>query len=203
MTRQATLALVIVLGVLCLITTVASRAAQDPADSSWWAAWAVLCGSAVAIIGAVWLYRRSARVTGDIRGPSSPAPLAHKAGETAQALGQGLGCMFFVGICFVAGGYLAVWFLPSNEIANKWRYSLEDDLNGATITIDPIPHDCEFLSAPLGAKHCHYEKRVVTVRIRINASHERLVSYDDGKTWGKADPTEKPAVYVSWAKIAD
>ena len=40
LTRQVTLALVIVLGVVCLTTAIVSKATHDLGDSSWWEAWA-------------------------------------------------------------------------------------------------------------------------------------------------------------------
>src|SRR5271157_379875 len=32
---------------------------------------------------------------------------------------------------------------------------------GSQLVIDKEPHDCNFIEAPLGAKGCHYEKRVM------------------------------------------
>lgn len=66
-----------------------------------------------------------------------------------------------------------------------------------------MPHDCDFLTAPLGQKNCRYNKRVLTVRVQTSASNARLVSYDEGQTWQKADPSIKPAIFVSWEKIPD
>ena len=114
----------------------------------------------------------------------------------------GLGFLLLVGLLWFAGGFVAVWVWPDSDWTNKWRYSLDDDLKDATIVVGPIPHDCEFLTSPLGSKHCHYEKQVATIRIRTDASG-RLVSVDEGKTWAKAQPFDKPAVYVTWNKILD
>ena len=30
-----------------------------------------------------------------------------------------------------------------------------------TVTIDKEPHDCDFMTAPIGIKHCHYERVVM------------------------------------------
>ena len=59
------------------------------------------------------------------------------------------------------------------------------------------------MSAPLGDKHCHYDKEVITVRVRNGQSGERMVSYDEGKTWGRADTSVRANVIVSWTKIQD
>jgi hypothetical protein len=49
--------------------------------------------------------------------------------------------------------------------------------------MDPKPHGCDFDDAPLGNKHCHYEKQVDAAR----ACSECPVT----------------AVYVSWRKIEE
>jgi hypothetical protein len=100
------------------------------------------------------------------------------------------------------GGYTAAWLWPDSTWANGWRYSLDSDLKDATVTVESIPHDCEFLTAPLGSKHCHYDKRVLTVRIRTDSTG-RLVSTDEGKTWTKAEPSDHAAVYVSWQRVQE
>lgn len=119
-----------------------------------------------------------------------------------KELRRGLGYVVLVMIGIWLGGYPAMWLFPSSEWAIQWRYALVPDLDGAIITATPLPHDCEFLTAPLGSKHCHYEKTVFTVRIRSRDSR-RLVSYDDGKTWSPAETTDKRAVFVAWNKVED
>jgi hypothetical protein len=61
-----------------------------------------------------------------------------------------------------------------------------------------VPHNCDFLTAPLGSKHCHYERVVTTIRIRRDQMSE-----DEGKTWGPVTPGAKRTVYVSWNKVDD
>jgi hypothetical protein len=100
------------------------------------------------------------------------------------------------------GGYPAVWLFPSSEWANRWRYAFDDDINGAMVAVTPVPHDCEFLTAPMGSKHCHYGKAVVIVRVRTGETG-RVVSYDEGKTWAVADAADKRGVFVTWNKIED
>lgn len=100
------------------------------------------------------------------------------------------------------GGRAAVWFAPQSKWAYEWRYFGQTDLDGADFAITPQPHDCEFMTAPIGSKHCQYERQVFTVRVRGKAS-ERVASYDGGRTWARAEASEKPMVYVSWNKIED
>ena len=107
-----------------------------------------------------------------------------------------------MGALVVGGGFLSVWLFPENKWANKWRYSFEDDLEDATFVLTKLPHDCEFLTAPLGDKHCHYEKQVRTIRVRLLRAG-REVSYDEGKSWSKAEPSDHATVFVSWNRVED
>ena len=51
------------------------------------------------------------------------------------------------------------------------------------IVIEPKPHGCDFDDAPLGNKHCHYEKSVDVAR------------------GCPAPDCQVAAVYVSWKKV--
>jgi predicted membrane channel-forming protein YqfA (hemolysin III family) len=110
--------------------------------------------------------------------------------------------LFLGGILFAAGGYVAVWFAPDKRWAYEWRYSLEKDMKGAVVTVERKPHDCDFTTAPLGAKHCHYERQLNTVRVRMKAG-QRMVSYDEGRTWAPDDGSSQPAVWVTWHRVDD
>jgi hypothetical protein len=57
-----------------------------------------------------------------------------------------------------------------------WRYSVSPK----NVLIDPQPHDCEFMAAPVGNKYCHYDKMV-------NVGEDRGQRY----------------VIVSWLKQSD
>jgi hypothetical protein len=65
----------------------------------------------------------------------------------------------------------------------KWWYSnylsVKDD---SKIVIEKKPHDCEFMTAPLGRKNCHYDKVVATVKWGMSAG-KPVQSFDEGKTW--------------------
>ena len=107
-----------------------------------------------------------------------------------------------LGLLYQPGGYVADWLFPDSEWATRWRYGLEDDLEGAVYQFDKQPHDCEFMSAPMGSKHCHYERQVATIRIRTNQSR-REVSFDEGRTWFSAEGTERRAVFVTWKNVQE
>jgi hypothetical protein len=83
-----------------------------------------------------------------------------------------LGTLIMAGIIFL--GWL--WWSP------KAWYEIRYSVPAEHVFIDPEPHDCEFMKAPIGNKYCHYEKVVVT-------SPE-----------GSANPTD---VYVTWNKVEE
>ena len=64
---------------------------------------------------------------------------------------------------------------------SKWRYALQYNLSPSLISIDAQPHDCDFLSAPLGEKHCDY-RRIVAPDLDDNG---KVVSLDI--SWEKVD----------------
>jgi hypothetical protein len=71
------------------------------------------------------------------------------------------------------------------------------------VIVNPRPHDCEWLTAPLGDKHCHYDPLVRRVRTSVTDKGDPLVSYDEGKTSQVNAFNETPGVYVSWKKIEE
>lgn len=118
-----------------------------------------------------------------------------------------MGLMLVVGV-WTGGGHLAVWIAPESDWAYEWRYSNSIDasemgLSGAKVHIESRPHDCEFLTAPMGSKHCHYDRQVTTVRIR-QVGAGQLISYDEGKTWSpEVDATSQRLVFVFWTKVGN
>lgn len=122
--------------------------------------------------------------------------------KRATNLGVGLLTWAALAFLYMAGGYAAEWMFPESEWATKWRYGLADDLKDADYVMEKHPHNCEFMSAPMGSKHCHYDKEVGTIRIRIR-NGGREMSNDDGTTWSNADAGTRARVFVSWTKIQD
>jgi hypothetical protein len=83
--------------------------------------------------------------------------------------------------------FVAIRLFPESPWAYKRNYLYDKELSDANITVERMPHNCDFLSAPLGHKNCHFDKNVLTVRIRTEGS-QRLMSVDEGKTWTPASP---------------
>jgi hypothetical protein len=131
--------------------------------------------------------------------------------------GEGfLGCLTslaFIGVfAFVwwAGGWNQAW------------YTLQYGVNPSRIQVDAKPSDCDFMTAPLGSKGCHYAASVTTYnaddapvggdrapKYRTDNANGRLyASYDGGETWGVytggplPDPTVARVV-VSWVRMSD
>jgi hypothetical protein len=134
---------------------------------------------------------------------SSSTSSRRRAGEEAvHFFLAGLGWLLVCGMGAFFGGYVADALFPEDEWAIKWRYSLETDLHDPMIVIEKHPHDCEFLTAPIGDKHCHYDRIATTLRIRQRGV-ERESSFDDGKTWSRAAPEARSSVFVSWTKVQE
>lgn len=94
----------------------------------------------------------------------------------------------------------------------KWRYALVDDVSQDKVFIEKEPRDCDFLTAPLGRKGCHYKKVVSITKWAMSTAKAPIVSYDDGKSWypltsyAGAQVPQNPtieSVNVSWEKIND
>jgi hypothetical protein len=93
----------------------------------------------------------------------------------------------------------------------KWRYKLQySSVSSEKVFVEPRPHDCDFLAAPLGIKYCHYEREVSTVRWATSAGELPLISLDEGRTWQvrQGDNVKVPRgvimiqeVHISWEKV--
>jgi hypothetical protein len=93
-----------------------------------------------------------------------------------------------------------------------WWYSFDRSISKEKITIESKPHDCEFLTAPVGRKNCHYRKVIQTVEWSKSKSGEPIISFDAGKSWAPftPDPGAKVPQYpqverliVSWERLTD
>jgi len=120
---------------------------------------------------------------------------------------------------FDLGGWIGlafmVWAVPWCWDAawhSKWRYAFEYGVNTSQIEISKKPHDCEFLTAPVGEKHCDYEVDVSTLSWATSTTGQPIASYDEGKTWSTFSPDANVTVpkyptvqkaYVSWEKKED
>lgn len=101
---------------------------------------------------------------------------------------------------FVYIGCLAAWH-------SKVRYAMQYSVGYDEVYKNNRPHDCDFLTAPIGEKNCHYDANAQKqiVRTGIDPSGYAVVSYDDGKTWYPNDGTPpvkaETSVNVSWQKV--
>ena len=95
----------------------------------------------------------------------------------ARGLVKAVGYLFLV----LIGGYIFYqFFLPDRiKIANEYN------LPESQVFVETKPHGCDFEDAPLGNKHCHYEKEVMPQR--------------------SCDRPDCPvtSVYVSWRKVEE
>lgn len=94
----------------------------------------------------------------------------------------------------------------------KWRYELQYGLSSDKVNVATTPHDCGFLTAPIGEKYCHYDRVISTVRWATSTKNEPIISYDDGQTWTLFTPNLGETVpqtstvkelNVSWEKKED
>lgn len=84
----------------------------------------------------------------------------------------------FVILAFLVGIVWLWWEMASDEKKYSIYYGVPRD----RVVVEKEPHDCEFLTAPLGNKHCHYDKHVSKVKL---------------------DEPNSYAVYVTFEKIQD
>lgn len=84
----------------------------------------------------------------------------------------------FWAVVVVIGSVLYL-ILASDQTKLSNAYNVPQD----HVFVQPKPHGCDFTDAPLGEKHCHYEKHVDV---------ERACPGSDCRVTG---------VYVSWSKV--
>lgn len=89
--------------------------------------------------------------------------------------------MKIVAFCAVVavGGYVAYLIFASDQTKLSNEYNVPED----HVFAQPKPHGCDFDDAPLGNKHCHYEKHVDV---------ERACPRPDCRV---------TSVYLSWNKV--
>ena len=105
-----------------------------------------------------------------------------------------------------------LWNVPGDIWHTKWRYAISYGVDSAKVTVADRPHDCAFLAAPLGAKYCHYDREISTIRWATSTTGNAIASWDEGKTWAvftpdagvpvpKYDTVQQ--VHIDWKKIED
>ena len=76
----------------------------------------------------------------------------------------------------VAGWILiGMWPYLSTSPTKSW-YAFREGVPVERVEVTKEPHDCEFATAPLGAKHCHYESKVEV--FNPDGNKWLLVTYD-------------------------
>jgi hypothetical protein len=99
----------------------------------------------------------------------------------------------------------AIFYGCTEAWHSKTKYAVQYGVSYTQVTKSKEPHDCDWLTAPVGDKNCHYDPQARTVRTATSTTGKPIVSYDDGKTWSPNDslPPAEPAVYITWQKIED
>ncbi len=111
---------------------------------------------------------------------------------------DGIGAFVFWAVVIGA----IVWFGGLDD--SKLRYEIQYD--DAEVTVDDKPHDCEFLTAPMGRKNCSYQKEVsVALFSKDVATGEPIISYDEGETWqwNRGGYTNGGRVHIYWVRTED
>jgi len=102
-----------------------------------------------------------------------------------------IGCL---GVIAVAGLIIfGIAYYEDAQWANKIFYwmniNVGDGSGWSRITIQSKPHDCEFMTAPMGSKNCHFEKVVSKVLwASRNGDGAPIRSFDNGQTWEPHPP---------------
>lgn len=104
-------------------------------------------------------------------------------------------------IFWLISALLVLWFgwFDDSELRYKMKY-------GGEVTYYDTPHDCEFLTAPLGRKNCSYYREVEIIQYsQDKESGDPIISYDEGKTWqwNPGGATNGRKVEVRWGKTND
>jgi hypothetical protein len=109
-----------------------------------------------------------------------PRPNTPHGEKLSETFGRLLVKLFWV-ILILGGLYGIVYWLTPEKTQLAQEYKIAED----KVVVEPKPHGCDFDDAPLGNKHCHYEKSVDV---------ERVCPGPDCKVTG---------VYVSWSKVEE
>ncbi len=103
-------------------------------------------------------------------------------------------------LLYAYAGDILIYLAPSTS----WGYALKYDVAESKVAIEKQPHDCAWETAPLGAKHCHYDGQVQwTKTATASDGATPLVSFDGGKTWTENTSNLEPSVSVSWIKVEE
>jgi len=103
--------------------------------------------------------------------------------------------------------FFFIWLIAliiGDPFYTKTIYSLENGIPYNAVTLNEKPHDCEFLTAPLGAKHCHYEADIISSYKSRKSGEAITCSYDLGKTWVADCWGDSPShLLLHWKRVDD
>lgn len=137
--------------------------------------------------------------------------------------------IFGLVVCFFVSPLTIAWRLVVYPFHTKMAYSILYGASLDNIVIDKHPTDCAFLTAPMGEKWCHYDRKVFSQRVSFNVWGGEHVSWrgdalntvdvdyatstegtpiqsiDGGKTWRPNEYPQKhiATVAVSWDKVEE
>ena len=111
------------------------------------------------------------------------APWIHRTGFLIRRTFDWLFSVIFASIfLFMVLPYVveegAMWLAPESRFGYAQKYGIRE----SNVYVQTKPHGCDFEDAPLGNKHCHFKKTLLT----------------DKDSKGKVT-----AVYVNWDKVQD
>jgi hypothetical protein len=121
----------------------------------------------------------------------------HIARRSLHYVGLAIGWIFLLACAWG----VFIWLLPPSRLKYSSLYSVPY----ANVTVPDKPHDCEFMTAPIGNKNCSYKAEVIAIRTETSTTGKPIVSFDGGKTWNwdAGEFKATPSVQVSWQKIDD
>lgn len=104
-----------------------------------------------------------------------------------------LGCLLVLAFLgFIVWGVYYLFFTPdSDKLASQYNVPIE------RVYAVPKPHGCAYNDAPLGDKHCHFEKHITVY------SKDGLVIVKDGSHTTTCPSCAVWSVEQTWEKIEE
>jgi hypothetical protein len=105
---------------------------------------------------------------------------------------------------FIAGAAVlcTISFIITLIVSPTLYYVLVYDVPEDQLTVTKKPYDCDWSTAPLGSKHCYYERKLLRARTAVNSEGKPIVSYDEGKTWNFDTSPPSKSILI-WEKVDD
>jgi hypothetical protein len=97
-------------------------------------------------------------MTDSVQSTGDPGPFVQALRDIERWLGTLVVLALFVSPFIAVVCWNDNWFV---KIRVQHQYCNERIVTECRVTIDQPTHDCEFFTAPMGSKHCHYERVVI------------------------------------------